>query len=213
MVTLHMGSPWMWPPCLSIWTVLVTSPIWWESGTWATSPKNTLPPTGGLSPILDTGLARRTTTVMSTKRGWVVDTHTINHTLVTWSLFLQNLHGYDFRHNMTVSWDEIGTYATDLFTLEAEKIISNHDTEQPLFLYLSHLAVHSGNCVQPLQAPQEAIDKHSYIQEQNRRNFSGMVTKLDESVGKVCNIFAAFKQTFSLYLILRWWACCKKRTC
>ena len=86
---------------------------------------------------------------------------------------------------MTVSWDEMGTYATDLFTLEAEKIIRNHDTEQPLFLYLSHLAVHSGNCDQPLQAPLEAIDKHGYIQEQNRRNFSGMVNKLDESVGKV----------------------------
>ena len=37
----------------------------------------------------------------------------------------------------------------------------------------------------PLQAPQDAIDKHKYIKDDDRRTFSGMLYKLDESVGKV----------------------------
>ena len=93
--------------------------------------------------------------------------------------------GYDFRRNMSVAWGDYGNYATDIFTDEAVKIISHHDTAQPLFLYLAHLAVHSANTYSPLQAPQDAIDRHDYIEDENRRKFSGMLYKLDESVGKV----------------------------
>ena len=53
------------------------------------------------------------------------------------------------------------------------------------FLYLAHLAVHSANTYSPLQAPQAAIDRHGYIKDEDRRTFSGMLYKLDESVGKV----------------------------
>jgi len=93
--------------------------------------------------------------------------------------------GYDFRRNMSVAWGDYGNYATDVFTNEAVNIINHHDAEEPLFLYLAHLAVHSANTYSPLQAPQDAIDRHSYIKDENRRKFSGMLYKLDESVGKV----------------------------
>ena len=56
------------------------------------------------------------------------------------------------------------------------------------FLYLAHLAVHSANTYSPLQAPQAAIDRHGYIKDEDRRPFSGMLYKLDESVGKVDTI-------------------------
>ena len=62
--------------------------------------------------------------------------------------------GYDFRRNLSVAWDNFGSYATDLFTAEAERVIERHaqsDAGRPLFLYLAHLAVHSGNSEAPLQ--------------------------------------------------------------
>ena len=93
--------------------------------------------------------------------------------------------GYDFRRNMSVAWGDYGDYATDIFTREAENIIKKHNDKKPLFLYLAHLAVHSANTYSPLQAPQDAVDKHKYIKDDNRRTFGGMLYKLDESVGKV----------------------------
>ncbi|XP_064114170.1 arylsulfatase B-like isoform X2 [Macrobrachium nipponense] len=93
--------------------------------------------------------------------------------------------GYDFRRNMTVADDCYGKYATDLFTDEAVNIIQKHNASKPLFLYLAHLAVHSGNPYAPLQAPKEIVEKFSYIEDENRRKFAGMLWKLDESVGHV----------------------------
>jgi arylsulfatase B len=53
--------------------------------------------------------------------------------------------GYDFRKNFDTNYDvEIGTYATDIFTDEATKIIQSHNKSQnPLFL-MNHLAPHTG---------------------------------------------------------------------
>ena len=65
---------------------------------------------------------------------------------------LQDGWGYDFRRNLSVAWGDFGDYATDLFTAEAEKVIERHakrDDGRPLFLYLAHLAVHSGNSYAP----------------------------------------------------------------
>ncbi|KAB7494064.1 Arylsulfatase B [Armadillidium nasatum] len=96
--------------------------------------------------------------------------------------------GYDFRRNMEVEYGGVGTYATDLFTEEGVKIINEHNPSVPLFLYLPHLATHvatfSENGV-PLQAPDEVIEKFSYIEDENRRVFAAMLWKLDESIGKV----------------------------
>ncbi|KAK7076345.1 hypothetical protein SK128_003349 [Halocaridina rubra] len=93
--------------------------------------------------------------------------------------------GYDMRRNMSVARDVYGKYTTDLFTEEAVDVIMKHNTSQPLFLYLAHLAVHSGNPYAPLQAPKEIVEKFLYIEDENRRKFAGMLWKLDESVGRV----------------------------
>ncbi|GIX73981.1 arylsulfatase B [Caerostris extrusa] len=72
--------------------------------------------------------------------------------------FLPNIphyYGLDFHNGTTILKDKQGQYATHLFTEEAENIILNHDTSKPLFLYLSHLASHTGNDFKPVQAPQK----------------------------------------------------------
>lgn len=44
-----------------------------------------------------------------------------------------------------------------MFTKETVHIIENHDEEKPLFIYLAHQAVHTGNPDDPLQAPSKLI--------------------------------------------------------
>lgn len=78
-----------------------------------------------------------------------------------------------------------GSYSTDLFTEVAVDIIQSHDISKPLYLYLPYQAVHSANKYQPLQAPQNLIDKFKNIQNERRRIYAAMVTALDNSVGKV----------------------------
>ena len=67
----------------------------------------------------------------------------------------------------------LGKYATDLFTDKSLDIIARHNSSVPLFLYLAHLAVHSGNPYSPLQAPDETVNKFSYIKDEQRRKFAG----------------------------------------
>ena len=82
--------------------------------------------------------------------------------------------GYDMRRNLTVA-DDINPkpYVTDLFTSEAVKVIANHDDEIPLFLVINHLAPHSGNEDNPMQAPQDEIDKFQNIPDLKRRTLAG----------------------------------------
>ena len=89
------------------------------------------------------------------------------------------------RKNLTVDWDTVGQYATDLFTEKAVESINNHNKIDPMFMMITHLAPHAGNFYDPMQAPQEEIDKFEYIRDKNRRIYAAMISKLDESVGKV----------------------------
>lgn len=66
-----------------------------------------------------------------------------------------------------------GVYATDLFTQEAVRIIKNHNVKKPLFLLMSHLAVHTGNEDNPMEAPEEEVEKFSYIKDPKRRKYAG----------------------------------------
>lgn len=84
--------------------------------------------------------------------------------------------GYDMRRGMNVSWDSFGKYSTDLFTEESVHIIKSHDVSKPLFLYVAHLAVHSANMYQFLQAPKNVIKKFDYIKDLNRRIYAGTYT-------------------------------------
>jgi len=75
--------------------------------------------------------------------------------------------------------DEDG-YATHLIANEAVRVIENHDTKQPLFLYVSFTAPHT-----PLQAPSATIDSYAELENPNRRIYAAMVTEMDSAIGQV----------------------------
>jgi arylsulfatase B len=83
------------------------------------------------------------------------------------------MEGMDFRRNLSAAWDLSGRYATDIFTKEVERIIQDHNSSVPLFLYLAHLAGHAGNSGKLLEAPQQFVDKFPHIMEPNRRTYAG----------------------------------------
>ncbi|KAG8239213.1 hypothetical protein J437_LFUL017415 [Ladona fulva] len=107
--------------------------------------------------------------------------HSVEATFRPWK-------GYDMRRDLDVDWDAKGQYSTDLFTAEAVRAISSHDTSPeapPLFMYIAHLAPHSGNEDNPLQAPEDALARVMHIKDEQRRAYAAMVAKLDDSVGEV----------------------------
>ncbi|ODN02400.1 Arylsulfatase J [Orchesella cincta] len=93
--------------------------------------------------------------------------------------------GYDMRRGLETTYENFGVYTTDLYTDEANSIIRSHNKSKPLFLTVSHTAVHSANPYKLLQAPKANIDNFSKIQNMQRRIYAAMVQKLDDSVGSV----------------------------
>ncbi|KAF8791804.1 arylsulfatase B-like [Argiope bruennichi] len=93
--------------------------------------------------------------------------------------------GLDFHNGTEIVTDKQGKYATHLFTETAEQIIRNHDASQPLFLYLAHLAIHSGNPFKPAEAPPEVISKFKHVKDFYRRIHAATVSVLDDGVGTV----------------------------
>uniref|UniRef100_A0A336MIA9 CSON000254 protein n=1 Tax=Culicoides sonorensis TaxID=179676 RepID=A0A336MIA9_CULSO len=93
--------------------------------------------------------------------------------------------GLDMRRGLDVARDLHGKYTTDIVTEEAVHLIKNHNETKPLFLYLAHVAVHSGNPYNPLPAPDEVVAEMSHIEDYKRRRFAAVLTKLDRSVGEV----------------------------
>jgi len=71
-------------------------------------------------------------------------------------------------------------YTTTLIGQDAVKLIEGHDTATPLYLYLAFNAPHT-----PYQAPQQYIDRYPNIQDPTRRTYAGMVTCLDDEIGRV----------------------------
>jgi arylsulfatase A-like enzyme len=71
-------------------------------------------------------------------------------------------------------------YTTNLIGNQAVKLIEQHDTSTPLYLYLAFNAPHT-----PYQAPQEYIDRYKDIQDPTRRTYAGMVACLDDEIGRV----------------------------
>ncbi|KAK6642048.1 hypothetical protein RUM44_013771 [Polyplax serrata] len=97
----------------------------------------------------------------------------------------ERLWGLDMRQGMYPAWHFHGRYSTHVYTSESVRIIKNYNSTKPLFLYVSHAAVHSGNKYNPLPAPDSTVDKLDYIRNYNRRKFAAMVNELDTSVGKI----------------------------
>jgi arylsulfatase A-like enzyme len=71
-------------------------------------------------------------------------------------------------------------YTTKLLGDDAVKLIEKHDASKPLYLYLAFNAPHT-----PYQAPGEYVDRYSSIEEPTRRTYAGMVSCLDEQIGRV----------------------------
>lgn len=82
-----------------------------------------------------------------------------------------------FRDNEPVA--EEG-YTTTLIGKDAARLIENHDPSVPLYLYLTFNAPHT-----PYQAPQEYIDRFPDIAEPTRRIYAGMISCLDDEIGRV----------------------------
>lgn len=81
--------------------------------------------------------------------------------------------GYDMRRNMDIAYDLHGQYTTDIFTKETVKIINKHKQTKPLFLYVAHAAVHSGNPYNPLPALDEDVALLESIENIYRRKYAG----------------------------------------
>lgn len=71
-------------------------------------------------------------------------------------------------------------YTTNLLGDDAVKYINAQDAKKPFYLYLTFNAPHT-----PYQAPQEYIDRYKNIEDKTRRIYAGMVTCLDDNIGKV----------------------------
>lgn len=84
-------------------------------------------------------------------------------------------------------WDRQGDYSTTVFSERAVDVINEHDTSEPLFLYLAYQAVHS-----PDEVPDQYVEpyKKTIPNDTKRQTFAGMLTCMDEGVG---NVTAALK--------------------
>uniref|UniRef100_A0A8C4EDB6 Sulfatase N-terminal domain-containing protein n=1 Tax=Dicentrarchus labrax TaxID=13489 RepID=A0A8C4EDB6_DICLA len=83
--------------------------------------------------------------------------------------------GFDLHDGDRPAWEMTGNYSTLV-----KQILSSHDPDKPLFLYLSLQAPHT-----PLQVPDHFL--HHYDSQSNRlrRHYAAMLSCLDEGVGKV----------------------------
>ncbi|XP_066269664.1 arylsulfatase B-like [Branchiostoma lanceolatum] len=87
---------------------------------------------------------------------------------------------FDFWDGTSPCLDVNGTYSTHLFARKSIELISRHDKNKPMFLYLPFQAVHA-----PLEAPEEYINKYSHIKSRNMRVYAGVTAAMDEAVGNV----------------------------
>ena len=82
-----------------------------------------------------------------------------------------------FRDNKPVI--EAG-YTTQLLGSDAVRYINAQSADKPFYLYLSFNAPHT-----PYQAPKEYVDRFPEIADPTRRTYAGMLSCLDDEIGKV----------------------------
>lgn len=71
-------------------------------------------------------------------------------------------------------------YTTQLLGSDAVKYINAQEPKKPFYLYLAFNAPHT-----PYQVPKEYFDRYPNISDPTRRTYAGMVTCLDDEVGRV----------------------------
>ncbi|KAL1421711.1 hypothetical protein MTO96_003976 [Rhipicephalus appendiculatus] len=100
-------------------------------------------------------------------------------------LNFNNKCGRDYWDDEELVTDADGVYDTDLVTSRAVDIISSHDTNKPLFMYLATLAAHGETTTLTTDAPERNLAKFPYIGDRNRTLLAGTVDALDEAVGRI----------------------------
>jgi arylsulfatase B/arylsulfatase I/J len=136
-----------------------------------------------------------------------------NHESLCWAGHFQNgcfqdtnhgepVTGLDLHRNRETVRNETNHYSSDLFTVEAIRVLRGHavtEFDKPLFLYLSLQSVHVGNAPVPShpeyaldQAPDRFIKQYAWVDNEPRRNLSAMVSAMDEAVG---NLTTALRDT------------------
>ncbi|XP_053397039.1 arylsulfatase J-like [Mercenaria mercenaria] len=108
--------------------------------------------------------------------------HSDYYTHVTGNYQEKHMFGFDLMENdrpANISKYN-GTYSTYLFGSKVKDIINGHDLEKPMFIYISYQAVHA-----PLQVPEKYVKQYSHIKDTNRRQYAGMVSCMDESIGEI----------------------------
>ncbi|KAH8421017.1 hypothetical protein KR222_003996, partial [Zaprionus bogoriensis] len=94
--------------------------------------------------------------------------------------------GLDMRRGNQVAYDLHGESTTDVVTKHSLSVIDNHNvTQGPLFLYVAHAAVHSGNPYNPLPAKDDIVAKLGHISKYKRRKYAALVSEMDTSVGRI----------------------------
>jgi arylsulfatase A-like enzyme len=71
-------------------------------------------------------------------------------------------------------------YYTTLIGDDAVKLIDEQDGKTPFFLYFASLAPHA-----PYQVPEKYKDLYPAIKDKNRQAYAGMISALDEDVGRI----------------------------
>ena len=85
--------------------------------------------------------------------------------------------GFDWHRDDKVNRDE--GYSTHLVAREASRLIAEHDTAKPLFLYVPFNAVHA-----PHQVPARYTEPYVNLTG-DRRTYAGMVAAMDEAIGQI----------------------------
>ena len=70
-------------------------------------------------------------------------------------------------------------YTTEAYASRTVDWLESHKN-QPWFVYLPFNAQHA-----PLQAPQKYLDRFPQIHDENRHKFAGVMSALDDAVGRV----------------------------
>ncbi len=99
---------------------------------------------------------------------------------------------WDHVHGGGLDWQRDGKtlreegYSTHLIADEAVRLIHSRDPARPMFLYASFNAPHLPN-----EAPTEAVERYSHIDNPYRRVHAAMVSELDAAIGRLVDALKA----------------------